>query len=67
MKAFWWQDGLHLEPETSEERAALVLIYDSLRKINLRSESASGEELTHRVVGNLKLDPCGVLPNLLHK
>jgi len=57
MKVFWWQAGLHIEPETDSERAALALIYDSLRKTDLRSESAEGKQLPHRVVGNLQLNP----------
>jgi hypothetical protein len=42
MKAFWWQDGLHFEPETKEERKALALLLDSFRvtSIALSDESA---------------------------
>ena len=29
MKVFWWQRGLHAEPERAEERKALVLLFDS--------------------------------------
>ena len=26
MKVFWWQAGVHIEPESDEERAALLTI-----------------------------------------
>lgn len=29
MKIFWWQNGLHLEPEGNEERTALILLLNS--------------------------------------
>jgi hypothetical protein len=31
MKIFWWQAGVHIEPETDEERAALLLLCRGLR------------------------------------
>ena len=31
MKVFWWQAGLHFEPETGEERRALALLLDSAK------------------------------------
>lgn len=31
MKIFWWQLGLHFEPETPEENKALCLLFDSAR------------------------------------
>ena len=30
MKVFWWQCGLHIEPESKEESKALILLVDSL-------------------------------------
>ncbi len=30
MKVFWWQCGLHIEPEKSEESEALILLVDRL-------------------------------------
>jgi hypothetical protein len=37
MKAFWSQGGLHIEPETKEERNALLVLWN-LRKIEARAE-----------------------------
>lgn len=30
MRIYWWQGGLHLEPETDEERVGLVKLGESL-------------------------------------
>ena len=42
MKMFWWQGGLHIEPETKEERVALALLLDSAKitSIAIPGESA---------------------------
>jgi len=66
MRVFWWQEGLHIEPETKEERAALVLLFDGFRKSTV-SESAMIGQGPHRVVGNLELHPSGVAPDLLNQ
>ena len=42
MKVFWWQNGLHFEPETREERKALALLLCSTR----HEPFASSEEST---------------------
>lgn len=43
MKAFWWQGGLHFEPETPEEGNAMRLLYDSTKKSSIGAEgSGSG-------------------------
>lgn len=34
MKVFWWQAGLHLEPETNEEREALVSLVNSVKMVD---------------------------------
>jgi hypothetical protein len=35
MRSFWWQGGLHLEPETDSERSALVKIGEGLEALGL--------------------------------
>ena len=30
MKAYWWQGGLHIEPDTEEEEGALTLLVGAL-------------------------------------
>lgn len=42
MKVYWWQGGLHLEPESQEEREALHLLTSRLNFIDLREEVPSG-------------------------
>ena len=32
MRVFWWQGGLHAEPETDEERSALMTLWDGIKK-----------------------------------
>ena len=40
MKVFWYQAGLHFEPETAQERTALVLLVDNIRLASIASDSA---------------------------
>jgi len=42
MKVFWWQCGLHIEPESKEETEALTLLSRSLKMMTL-DEAAGGE------------------------
>ena len=41
MKIFWWQGGLHAQPETPEERKALAMLVDNAR---ITSIGATPEE-----------------------
>jgi hypothetical protein len=60
MKIFWWQGGLHAEPETEDERKALVLLSDGSRRSNLASESTGTKKTLHHVVSNLEFNPSGI-------
>jgi len=31
MKMFWWQGGLHIEPEDAEDRKALMKLWEAKR------------------------------------
>ena len=42
MKAFWWQGGVHIEPESEEERKSLYAITKNLGLVDLRPEPVSG-------------------------
>ena len=44
MKVFWWQGGLHAEPETREERAALKTLWEGIRKTSLAEENRVARE-----------------------
>jgi hypothetical protein len=35
MKVFWWQAGLHFEPQNKEDSEALVVIAEALNVINV--------------------------------
>jgi hypothetical protein len=59
MKIFWWQNGLHFEPETSEERKALALLLASSQLTSIAGEAKSGassgvlgEEISESIVRN---------------
>ena len=39
---FWWQGGLHLEPESKEEGEALELLTSNLLFTNLSNKIPSG-------------------------
>jgi hypothetical protein len=41
MKIFWWQAGLHIEPETKEEHKALNLLLGSAYMTSIASKSRS--------------------------
>jgi transposase-like protein len=43
MKVFWWQGGLHAEPETPEEGRALRLLYDAACRTSIAAEGAGSE------------------------
>ena len=45
MRIFWWQGGLHIEPETNDERRWLgqaTKILESLEVADLRQRSKTG-------------------------
>jgi hypothetical protein len=44
MKVFWLNGGLHAEPESTEEHAALSVIYRSVRKTSLAEETRIARE-----------------------
>jgi hypothetical protein len=41
MKIFWWQLGLHIEPENKEEQAALCLLLDKARFTSIGAVQSS--------------------------
>jgi hypothetical protein len=45
MKAFYWQLGLHIQPDTEEESKALALVFNSITKSTLAE--ARAEEPHH--------------------
>jgi hypothetical protein len=40
MKAFYWQLGLHIQPDTEEESKALALVFNSITKSTLAEARA---------------------------
>ena len=42
MKIFWWQGGLHVEPENDDERKALLTLSNTLDGVDLGQELLSG-------------------------
>lgn len=43
MKIFWWQLGLHFEPETPEESKALCLLFHNAHITSIAGPHCSGE------------------------
>ena len=41
MKVFWWQGGLHAEPETDAERTALEVLWKGIRKTSLSEDNCA--------------------------
>ena len=48
MKVYWWQGGLHLEPESRSEAEALDLVASNLHAVQINEGAATGP-----VLGNL--------------
>jgi len=46
MKVFWWQGGLHAEPETPEEGRALRMIYDATKRWSIAGKGGNGPKVT---------------------
>lgn len=46
MKIYWWNGGLHIEPESSTDRDALMAIWQAKRKDPERAAGSSGEGRT---------------------
>ena len=42
MKVFWWQSGLHFEPESKKEFEALAILSESLNIGEFREKVESG-------------------------
>jgi len=40
MKVFWWELGLHIEPESSEESKALHLLWNNVRCTSITADEA---------------------------
>ena len=45
MKIYWWQGGVHLEPETDEEREALFILTTQLGCIYPRPDPFIGTHI----------------------
>lgn len=65
MKVFWWQCGLHIEPETKEENAALCLLIDSAKLTSIAAVNGSlqatgviGQQLLKGVIADHEVSPC---------
>jgi hypothetical protein len=41
MKVFWWQGGIHVEPETPEEAKAMRTLYDAAKRSSIAAEGSS--------------------------
>ena len=75
MKVFWWQGGLHAEPETREEGAALKTLWQGIRKTSLAEESRLAREsdpgvlqkLTEGVVQNSQSLPVSSSSHLVNE
>jgi len=70
MKIFWWQLGLHLEPETSEESKALRLLVNNAKLTtigadpSLESTGVLCQQSLESIVRNPEIDPgqyCGTV------
>ena len=46
MKIYWWQDGVHVKPETEEEREALLVMTKNLDITNLIDEVPTSPVVT---------------------
>jgi hypothetical protein len=44
MKVFWWQGGLHLEPELSTESEALKVLTDNLKLVDISQDVPTGPQ-----------------------
>lgn len=42
MKVYWWQDGVHIKPESQEERQALFVLTEGLDFVGIKAEIQSG-------------------------
>jgi hypothetical protein len=38
MKVFWWQGGLHAEPESAEEGKAMMLLWNSVQRTSISGD-----------------------------
>jgi ADP-glucose pyrophosphorylase len=59
MKIFWWQAGLHFEPETKAEIDALMILWESKRilpEVNENGVVSSGcvidKKLSNSIIGD---------------
>lgn len=63
MKIFWWQLGLHFEPETSDENKALRLLFNNVHVTSVGADPSAKDtgvlfqQLSERSVCDLQVDP----------
>jgi len=55
MQIFWWQHGLHIQPENSEEAAMMIKLVDSV-KFGPRPGSPS-EQIAKGLIGDHETVP----------
>ena len=82
MKVFWWQGGLHAEPETPEEGRAMQLLFENCKRSSIAADGEAGakaakgqsfltssalQQLSESNVANEQFIPIGVFSNLLDK
>ena len=48
MRIFWWQLGLHIKPESDEDRKLLIKCYDFLQSIKFDDGHPPPTHKTHR-------------------
>ncbi len=74
MKAFWWESGIQIEPESPKETEALKVIWDGLKlsqssdgKIS-KSSTPCGPDKDLKVgIANESLVPCGIVKYFLNQ
>jgi hypothetical protein len=58
MRVFWWQRGLHVEPESQEEANMLVKLVDSVKFVD--RPGSPREQLSKSVVRDHEAVPTGM-------
>jgi len=74
MQIFWWQGGIHIEPENGEDTDALMRLWNAEKRFP-SSPSSDGcstgsvcvEKIQDSLVGQQQVSPSSVPPDLGHQ
>ena len=65
IRVFWWQGGIHIEPQTDEQRILLVGLLDALQGVRVHHEVHAGPVLVVETLHEQAVIPVHKRPDVV--